>query len=118
MRRVKQSMSGRSKRNTGVMTQNLKLLLHTTMTQKKVFKESKMYTLVFPLQLMHVDAPVEADNVWKLDPEGRRRLITHSHRDRYVMAMEELKDSIKQYNVTRELYEVRFTLSCNCVLYS
>ena len=71
---------------------------------------------MFPLQHIHVDAPVEVDNVWKLDPEDRRRLILQSRRDRYAMAMEELKDSIKQYNVTRELYEVRFTLSCNCVL--
>lgn len=80
---------------------------------EKGFRIKKCIDIVFPLQLMYVDAPVEVDNVWKLDPEGRRRLIIQSCRDRYVMAMEELKDSIKQYNVTRELYEVR---SCNCVL--
>ena len=40
----------------------------------------------------------------------RRRLIVASLRDRYEQAMERLKETVKQYNVSRELYEVEL---CN-----
>ena len=43
----------------------------------------------------------------------RRRLIVASLRDRYEQAMERLKETVKQYNMARELYEVEL-----CKVYS
>lgn len=56
--------------------------------------------------LFSVDAALEAYDVWKLNAEERRRLITVFLRDHHELAMEELKESVKQYNITRALYEV------------
>ena len=57
---------------------------------------------------MHLGAAViqEVSNVWELSGDDRRRLITASLKCRYDIAMEELKESMKQYNITRDIYEV------------
>ncbi|CAI8051442.1 Helicase required for RNAi-mediated heterochromatin assembly 1 [Geodia barretti] len=53
------------------------------------------------------DGPVEVSNVWALSPDDRRRMIRAATRERYESAMDDLKDSIRQYNMIRELYEKR-----------
>ena len=54
----------------------------------------------------HLVAPLEVSNVWELNGDDRRRLIVSALRDRYERAMEELKESMKAYNMTREIYQV------------
>ena len=48
-------------------------------------------------------------NFWSLSPDDRKRLIRAAIRERYdlAMEMENLKESIKQYNMIREVYEVK-----------
>jgi hypothetical protein len=46
-------------------------------------------------------------NVWALSPDDRRRMIRAAVRERYESAMDDLKDSIRQYNMIREIYEVQ-----------
>ena len=58
-----------------------------------------------------VVGPVEVSNVWALTPDDRRRMIRAATRERYESAMDDLKDSIRQYNMIRELYEVQKQLS-------
>ena len=49
---------------------------------------------------------MEVTNVWEMNGDERRRLIVSALRDRYERAMEELTESMKQYNIIREEYEV------------
>ena len=51
--------------------------------------------------------PVEVSNVWELSLDDRRRLVRGAARKRYESAMEDFKDSIKKYNMIREIYEVK-----------
>ena len=50
-------------------------------------------------------------NVWALSLDHRRRMIRAAARECYESAMDDLKDSIRQYNMIRELYEVQKHLS-------
>ena len=49
---------------------------------------------------------MEVTNVWEMSGDERRRLIVSALRDRYERAMEDLTESMKQYNIIREEYEV------------
>ena len=65
-----------------------------------------MPVYIYIYMIIYTDAPVEVSNVWNLDGENRRRLVTASLKDRYERAMEDLKEKMKHYNTTRESYEV------------
>ena len=54
--------------------------------------------------------PVEVSNVWELSLDDRRRLVRGAVGKRYESAMEDFKDSIKKYNMIREIYEVKIIL--------
>ena len=74
--------------------------------------ESGIHTLS-PLSCCHIHGliagdPVKVSKVWELGPHDRRRLIRTALRDRYQSALENFKESIRQYNMIREVYEVRF----------
>ena len=47
--------------------------------------------------------------MWALSLEGRRQLIRSALRNHYDSAMENFKESIRQYNTIREVYEVLST---------
>lgn len=55
--------------------------------------------------LSDVDNVSERD-VWKLDADQKRKLINKAVRNGYLAAIQELKDFLRDYEQTREMYEV------------
>ena len=55
---------------------------------------------------LHIDATVKVSNMWELNADCRRLLITSFFSYHYDMAMEELKESMREYNMILEIYEV------------
>ena len=45
-------------------------------------------------------------DVWKLTADEKRKLIIKAVRNGYIAAIQELKDFLRDYKVTREKYEV------------
>ena len=61
---------------------------------------------IYTIYYVYIVTPLEVSNVWEFNGDDRRRLIVSSLRDRHERAMEELKESMKIYNMTREIYQV------------
>lgn len=60
---------------------------------------------MYKFNLSGVDKVSETD-VWKLTADEKRKLIIKAVRNGYIAAIQELKDFLRDYKVTREKYEV------------
>lgn len=49
---------------------------------------------------------VDESHVWQLSTEERKQLIAASLRNRHEQAVKEFQKCVKEYNDTREFYEV------------